>query len=114
MPCARVQAAPAHRAWAQAEVVASLGADGISGGMVGAAGPVVAWHSKLCLPLLFVLAVLVRLPDRCHGQLRRADARCFGSALPAARRAAVRRRGQWVARLRLGLSVRVPAGPSRP
>src|ERR1035437_508895 len=81
--------------------------------MVGAAGPVAARHSKLCLPLLFVSVVIVRVPDRGHGQLRRADARCPRSALPADRHTAVRRCGERITCLRLGLTVRVPAGLAR-
>ena len=36
-----------------------------------------ARHPKLCVPLLFVPAFLVRLPDRCRRQLRGADARAL-------------------------------------
>ena len=78
--------------------------------MAGAAEPVVARHSKLRFPLLFVPAFFVRLPDWCPGQLRRAGARGARSALPAAWDTAARGRGERVARLRLGLPVRVPAG----
>ena len=56
----------------------SLGADRLPRRLAGAGGPVAARHSRLRVPLLLVPAFLVRLPDRCDGQLRRADAGGLG------------------------------------
>src|ERR1035441_7166674 len=97
----------------KALALASLGANRIPGRMAGAGGPMVARHSGLRVPLLLVPAVVLRLPDRCDGQLRGAAAGGGGSAVFADRPASACRRGWRFSRLRLGLSVWFSPGPAR-
>src|SRR5208283_5834944 len=88
----------------------SMGANRLSRRMARAGGPVAAWHSGMRVSLLLVSAVVVCLSRWRGGKLRGVAAGSLGSALSADRSAAVRRRGQRFARLRLGVSVRVSPG----
>src|SRR5271157_3084957 len=103
----------ASDAWTKAIAVASMGTNRLSGRVARARGPMAARHSRLRVPLLLVPAVVLRLPDRCDGELRGAAAGGGGSAVSVDRLAPARRRARRFHRLRLGLSVRISPGFAR-